>query len=270
MALKRVWIPTSNFNAGYQMRRLIVLHSSEGAQTYQSLGNYFATGTKQASSHVGIDNAVDGTIGEYVKDANTAWTAANANPVAVQAELCTPSGASANWKTADWMARPIMLKNAAEWIKEESWKFTIPIRKLTPAQAQGNGAGVCQHMDLGVWGGAHHDCGPGFPIDYVISLALGTIITTPTKADDDTMVIEFGADSKAGIPVPKDATHFRVSTAQTANLGWSWPGTTSKGTMVLGGNTLRVDVPLANGQTGLIVITKNGATGPVYGCWIIA
>lgn len=269
MALKRVWIPTDNYYAGYQMRRLIVLHSSEGAQTYQSLGNYFATGTNQASSHVGIDNAVEGTIGEYVRNTNSAWTAANANPVAVQAELCTPSGASANWSETVWMKHPIMLKNAAEWIKEEAKRFVIPIRRLTPAQAQGNGSGVCQHSDLGVWGGSHHDCGPGFPIDYVISLALGTIITT-TKADDDTMVIEFGSDGKAGIPVPKGATHFRVSTAQTANLGWSWPGTTSKGTIALGGGTLRADVAVANGQSGLIVITKNAASGPVYGCWIVA
>src|SRR5215469_7337157 len=97
MALKRVWISTSNYYNGNNGRRLLVLHSSEGAQSYQDLGNFFAHGTNQASSHVGIDDKVRGTIGEYVKRNNSAWTAQNANMVAVQAELCTPSGASQGW-----------------------------------------------------------------------------------------------------------------------------------------------------------------------------
>jgi hypothetical protein len=40
---------------------------------------------------------VRGTIGEYVSRPNKAWTQSGANPVAVSAELCTPSGAAASW-----------------------------------------------------------------------------------------------------------------------------------------------------------------------------
>src|SRR5215510_5786398 len=160
MTLTRVWIPSPNFYNGYQERRLLVLHTTEGARTYQDLGSYFSNPNVQASSHIGIDDT-KGKVGEYVKPNNSAWTSANANGVAVQAELC----AFAAWSRGEWNNHPNMLANAADWLKEESKRFGIPLKKLTPAQAQGNSSGVCQHRDLGAWGGGHSDCGDGFPID---------------------------------------------------------------------------------------------------------
>lgn len=174
MSLTRVWMPSPNFYQGNSGQRLLVIHSSEGSQTYQSLGNYFANPSVQASSHVGIDDKVRGTIGEYVQPSNSAWTAAGANEFARQAELCTPNGASANWSRSDWLNHGTMLQNLADWLKEESKATGIPLIILTDAQAQGNGRGVCQHRNLGAWGGGHVDCGPNFPIDHVISLAKGT------------------------------------------------------------------------------------------------
>ena len=42
MSLKRVWMASPNYSGrGGAAVRLIVLHTSEGAQTYQSLGSYF-------------------------------------------------------------------------------------------------------------------------------------------------------------------------------------------------------------------------------------
>lgn len=182
MTLTRVWIPSPNYSSRNANVRLIVIHSSEGARTYQSLGNFFANPSSQVSSHVGIDDTPN-TVGEYVRRDMKAWTAANANPVAVQAELCTPSGASATWSTAVWNSHPVMLANLAQWIREEAAAFNIPIVRLSPSQAQTDGRGVCQHLDLGGWGGGHVDCGPGFPIDQVIADAAGTtppIPPTPT------------------------------------------------------------------------------------------
>lgn len=188
MPLTRVSIPSPNYSSRNATVRLIVLHSSEGAQTYQSLGNYFANPANQVSSHVGIDDTPAPIIGEYVARGNKAWTAANANPVAVQAELCTPSGASQLWTTADWKAHNNMLVNTAAWIAEEAAHFNIPIVRLTAAQAQSSAAGVCQHSDLGRWGGGHVDCGPGFPIDDVIAAAKGTASTpTPPPIPEDDM-----------------------------------------------------------------------------------
>ena len=172
MTLRRVWLPSPCYSsrAGAAVR-LIVLHSAEGATSYQSLGGYFADSSHQASSHVGIDNRVRGTIGEYVSRGNKAWTECAFNPVGVSAELCTPKGASGTWTRADWLNRMLMLDNCAEWVAEEARAFGIPLVRLTPAQAQGTGRGICQHRDLGSAGCGHTDCGPNFPLDYVLAKA---------------------------------------------------------------------------------------------------
>jgi len=170
MALTRVWIASPNYSSrGGAAVRLIVVHTAEGATTYESLGNFFASSSAGVSSHVGIDDK-RGKIGEYVTRGNKAWTQANANPVAVAAELC----GFASWSTSTWQnSHQNMLLNCADWIREEASKFGLPITKLTASQAQGSGRGVCQHRDLGAWGGNHSDCGNGFPIDYVLDLARG-------------------------------------------------------------------------------------------------
>ena len=64
-----------------------MLHTAEGALTIESLGNFFASSSAGVSSHTGIDDKA-GMVGEYVKHDGKAWTASNANPVAVQTELC--------------------------------------------------------------------------------------------------------------------------------------------------------------------------------------
>jgi hypothetical protein len=169
MALQRVWIPSPNYSSrGGSAVRLIVLHTAEGSTTYESLGSYFQQDVG-VSSHVGIDDK-RGKIGEYVSRGNKAWTQGNANPMSVAAELC----GFASWSDSTWRnSHNNMLLNAADWVKEEAGKFGIPITKLSSSQAQGGGHGVCQHRDLGSWGGGHSDCGNGFPMDYVLDLARG-------------------------------------------------------------------------------------------------
>ena len=165
--LTRKAIPSPNYSSrGGANVRLIVLHTAEGATTIESLGSFFANPATDASSHVGIDDQA-GVVGEYVKRSGKAWTAANANPVSVQAELC----GFAKWTAAQWDQHPNMLENCARWIAEEAAAFNLPLTRLTAAQAQGSGRGVCEHVDLGAWGGGHWDCGTGFPIGDVISRA---------------------------------------------------------------------------------------------------
>lgn len=167
--LTRKAFPSPNYSSrGGASVRLIVIHTAEGATTIEALGNYFANASVDASSHVGADDK-KGVIGEYVKRGNKAWTQANANPVAVSIELC----AFANWSKDTWNKHPNMLENCARWIAEEADYFDIPITKLTSSQAQGGGKGVCQHADLGGWGGGHWDCGGGFPMDKVLDMARG-------------------------------------------------------------------------------------------------
>jgi hypothetical protein len=186
VALKRVQIPSPNCSgrSGAAVR-LVVVHCSEGAQTYQSLGNFFANPSSGVSSHTGIDDT-PGVCGEYVARGSKAWTAASANPYAVQTELCTPSGASQGWSTATWHGHPTMLANCAQWIAEECAAFGLPIVKLTPTEAQGSGRGVCGHVDLGSWGGGHTDPGPAFPWADVIAMASGGAPTPTPPAPTDT------------------------------------------------------------------------------------
>jgi len=178
MALKRVWIPSPNYSSrGGAGIRLIVLHTAEGARTIESLGSFFGNSSAQVSSHTGADDKQN-TVGEYVKRGNKAWTSANANPVAVQIELC----GFAAWTKSQWQnEHRNMLDNCAKWIAEESKALGIPIKRLSPSEAQGSGRGVCQHVDLGAWGGSHHDCGPGFPMDEVLKMAGGTITSGPSQ-----------------------------------------------------------------------------------------
>lgn len=206
MSLTRKWMPSPHYSSRYGGAvRLIVVHSTEGATTIESLGNWFANPSAQVSSHTGIDNADNNTIGEYVKPGQCAWTAGNANGVAIQTELCCPSGASANWSTADWKNKPHMLRKCAAWIAEEAKRYGLPITELTPSQAQGSGRGVCQHSDLGSWGGGHYDCGNGFPMQYVLDMAKGGSATPAKEREIEDMVyLEFDSGGSATIVVPNE------------------------------------------------------------------
>jgi hypothetical protein len=186
VALKRVGIPSPNYSSrGGTKVRLIVLHTAEGARTYQDLGAFFANPASGVSSHVGIDDT-PGTVGEYVQRSGKAWTQANANPYSVAAELC----AFAEWSPTEWAKHPQMLANCAQWIAEEARYFNIPPVRLSAAQAQSGYEGVCQHVDLGAAGGGHWDCGPSFPMDDVIAMAQGTSTPTSSYQEDDMIIKE--------------------------------------------------------------------------------
>jgi hypothetical protein len=182
MSLDRIPLPSPNYSSrGGSGVRLIVLHTAEGATTIESLGNFFANPASQVSSHAGADDKPN-TVGIYVKRGDKAWTSANANPVAVQIELC----AFAEWSSADWNQHPTMLANCAAWIAEEAAAFGIPIRGLSDGEAQGGAAGVCQHVNLGSWGGGHWDCGGPFPFSYVLEMAgASTPVPGPSPQEDD-------------------------------------------------------------------------------------
>jgi N-acetylmuramoyl-L-alanine amidase len=209
MALNRVAIPTTTYSSrGGSGVTTVVIHSSEGAQSYQDLGAFFqrsANTSNPTSSHVGIDNKAAGTIGEYVPRSGKAWTAANANPWSVQAELCTPNGASNGWSTADWTSKTVMMANLAAWVGEECAYFGIPLVALTAAQAQNPSVkGVCQHIDLGSMGGGHVDCGGSrFPLQTVLDMAKGGAAPLPPQPqpEEETlmMIIQRTATGGAAI-----------------------------------------------------------------------
>jgi hypothetical protein len=167
MALRRVAIPSPNYSSrGGNKVRLVVLHTAEGARTYQSLGNFFANPSAGVSSHVGTDDT-PGVIGEYVRPDGNAWTQGNANPYSVSCEMC----AFAKWTAAEWDQHPVMLENTARWVGEECSRFGIPMVALSAAEAQGGKAGVCDHNALGAAGGGHWDIGYGLTVQRIVDMA---------------------------------------------------------------------------------------------------
>ena len=131
MALRRDWIPSPNHSgrSGGAVR-LIIIHTAEGALTYQALGNYFANPNSEVSSGTGIDDT-PGVCGEYVSADRASWTAGNANGYAIQTELC----AFASWDAAEWDRHPVMLRNCADWVAEEAARFGIPLVKVEQSRS---------------------------------------------------------------------------------------------------------------------------------------
>jgi hypothetical protein len=270
MALIREWMPSPCYTGRYgNTVRLIVLHTAEGARTIESLGNFFSNYGNQVSSHTGADDQL-GRIGEYVTRGNSAWTAANYNYQAVQLELC----GFAAWTRDEWMNQHHnMLRNAADWIREESGKFGIPITKLNDSQAQGNGRGVCQHINLGAGGGGHVNCGPGFPMDYVLDMAKSTTAPPATipYGGEITMQPITGPDGKCGLAVPAHVRAIRLACSQRAKVNVQWKGSsTSTPTVEL--NSSRWDQNMPKDQTGLLILyiwPEPDTTGPVDFAWIL-
>ena len=178
MALRREWKPVSHYSTGRGAVRLIVLHTTEGAQTKESLYNWFSNPAAKVSSHVGIDNR-SRVIHEYVRRNHAAWAQGNYNGVAICAEQCTPAGAANGWSRDYWLTQQAtMLSVTAEWIAEEAKAFGIPITKLTAAQAQGTGRGVCGHVDIQPQD--RTDPGRNYPWDRVLEMARGGAAPTPS------------------------------------------------------------------------------------------
>jgi hypothetical protein len=159
-------IPSPNYSSRRGAKcRLILFHTAEGAQTRAALGSFFSRAAVGASSHTGID---DTGITRYVPCEYSAWTARNANPVSIQAELCAFSA----WSPLEWTRHPGMLENAARWLATEAKEHGIPLVRLIGGQTV-TGTGVATHHDITIgWRiGSHTDCGNSFPIDAVIARA---------------------------------------------------------------------------------------------------
>ena len=166
-------IPTDNHSSRSGARvRLVVLHTTEGARTVESLGRYFQTGTDQASYHAAFD---DRRAETYVDYGRAAWALRKANPISDNAAFC----AFAAWTRAEWLRHPRMLELAAQWVAQRCAARGVPIRRLTLAEAAAcvrdpnHPGGVIMHRDY-TWAtrdGTHHDCGDHLPWNVILTRA---------------------------------------------------------------------------------------------------
>lgn len=247
MSLTRVWTPSPNYSSGGK-KRLIVLHDTEGftgPNGAYDCAVYFQSDCG-ASSQVCIDNT-PGKVWECVARGYGAWTQCGYNSVAVAAELC----GYASWSRDYWLTnRRTELDNAAQWVAEESAKLGIPIRILSASEAQGSGVGVCQHKNLGSVGCGHHDCGDGFPMDYVIDTAIGGI---PPLAQETSsgMTSTSEYDSSGRLHLAAIDQHNKVC-YRGPNGNW-YP--VSPNEDVLSGCTIAISGPTSAYSAGEITIT---------------
>jgi N-acetyl-anhydromuramyl-L-alanine amidase AmpD len=148
---------------------LIVLHSTEGANLkgiadLKGLGDWFDNPAAQASSHVATD--AEGNSARYVDDSVKAWSCVFYNSVSLNIEQ-VGRAAQTSWPDAQ-------LQETARWVGRWADLYGIPIRQgKVSLDGRVLESGVVQHSDLGNLGGAHHDCGDGYPFDEVLRLGRG-------------------------------------------------------------------------------------------------
>ena len=117
--LYRIPIPSPNYSASRARSRLLVVHTSEGATTFRSLGNFLANPSADVSYHVGFDDTSGGEIGEYVQPPQKSWSAHSANNEGEHGCCCVPSGAAQGWTRQQWLDKPRMLEACSRWLQEE-------------------------------------------------------------------------------------------------------------------------------------------------------
>jgi hypothetical protein len=169
MAINELWIPSPHYSTGRSGYNKIVFHTTQGAMKIRDLGSWFQNPSAQCSSHHGADGYERGVFGAYVYENYSAWTQGNANGYCLSIELC----GYAEWSRSEWLDnRPVLVDNAAEWLRYMVDKYGIPWTLLSDSQAQNASVrGICQHVNLGSWGSGHWDCGSGFPIDVIVDKA---------------------------------------------------------------------------------------------------
>lgn len=235
----------------------VTFHTTEGAETGESLANWICQAQAQASYHAAVDNTAPGEVHRFVDSDQKAWSQAGGNPFALSVSFCTPSGAASNWSRDKWLSMGWMLDNGAAIAKTFCDWYGIPITPLNSSQAQSGAKGISQHVDGGSGWSGHHDCGPGFPEDEVIrrmkgqgSSGGGTTPPTPSVETDMTPAIAFWGSSQYRAMRGGDGRIYHAG----PDTGWAW-------WMVDAGSNAKSGVRLAISAPGQMVISYINTAG---------
>jgi hypothetical protein len=248
MAIQEKWMPSPHYSTSRGPYNKIVFHTTEGAMTIEALGNWFANPSAGCSSHHGADNSSAHLLGAYVYENCKAWTQGNANPYCLSLEMC----AYASWSRDTWMGKPVLLANAADWLRYMIDKYSVPWTVLNNAQAQDPDArGICQHVNFGSWGSGHHDCGSGFPLDHVISLARGSV---PSP--------QVGGDMSVGVATdPDGGKHYACIGADDGALYYFPPGWANWGRIDPGQGGAKSGAGITVGEDWFVTLTYTNGSG---------
>ena len=225
MAVTRLWRPSQHYNSGGLNRRTIAFHTTEGATTCESLANWLTNPSSKVSYHFAVDMSHgDNWAMQYVRDGDRAWAQANYNGQAISICFCTPSGAASGWSRDTWLSKGVMLTAAGRLAGELAKQFGIPRTQLNNSQAQGSSKGFCEHKNFGSGGGNHHDCGPGFPMDRILSIAGGATAPAPTpppSGGGKAPAMPGDSQPYFGVGVRDRSSGVRTWQQQMKNRGWS-------------------------------------------------
>lgn len=165
-------------------RRIIwlVLHDMQAPNKggiAAAVANYFHTmdvpRENGASAHECIDN---GAVVQCVHDGDVAWAAPDANSLGYHFEMTGYASQSTN----DWLDDygHDMLKLAAQRVRQKADERGIPVVFRRASDLVAGLPGITTHYECSkAFGGNHWDPGPGFPMDYFISLVLGQAAPIP-------------------------------------------------------------------------------------------
>lgn len=149
---------------GGQSPYRIVLHSTEspnyiGTQDLYGIASYWRRQGDGLGAHLTIDG--DGLTALNINERELGYHTYRRNTNSLGIEQI----GYAKWTRAEWMSHPAQLRKVAQWLAYWSKEFDIPLSRNVEH-------GVSTHNDQSqLIGGGHWDPGPGYPFDYVLSLA---------------------------------------------------------------------------------------------------
>jgi hypothetical protein len=248
----------------------VVMHTMVG--NLPGADGWFMNPAAQVSAHFGI--AQDGTIIQWVNvRGGIAWHCADGNPNWYGIEHADNGNPGNPLTTAQLNASAQLVELLS---RDDVGRFPLAVCNTTA----GLGYGV-HYMGGAAWGG--HSCpqlangtGPrsGQRADIIaIAHQIRSGTTAPPSAAallpvEETVLVTFGSDGKAALPLPANVVGLRLACSQGAKIGIDWIGAgVPQTTADLTGNR-RVDITIPRSQTGQVILTQESADGPVYAVWI--
>lgn len=163
------FVPTKNFTPATGRKvDLVVIHDMEYPEreaAAESVARYFATTSRQVSSHYCIDA---NSIVQCVKLKDVAWCAPGANHDGIHLEHAGYARQSAaEWRDPYSQA---MLELSAELTAHLCDWYGLPIRFLDAAELKRGRRGITTHAAVSeaFKGSSHWDPGPHFPMEWYL------------------------------------------------------------------------------------------------------
>jgi hypothetical protein len=89
------------------------------------------------------------------------------------------------------------------------------------------------------------------------------------NGEEPVMHVVFGEDNQAGIGLPNNVTHLRLTCLQGATVHVQFPSTSQATRAFELHRTQRADVQIPSDQQGQVILRQEDAKGPVYLAWIV-